>query len=122
MREIKFRLFKDGEMLGADVLAFEEYGLLQDQLAGEPSLMQYTGLKDKNGKEIYEGDIVTGGVGGSVKPVLIEWKKEAKWCGMADGYVKHKIGFFFDEYYLNFYQNVATKHYKIHKSKLIGIL
>lgn len=58
MREIKFRAW-DGEiMLNADVLAFEDYGLLKDQLSSEPALMQYTGLKDKNGKEIYEGDIL----------------------------------------------------------------
>ena len=57
MREIKFRAYsKDTGMFnvaGEDVQS-EEYRLFVPKCI----LMQYVGLKDKNGKEIYEGDIV----------------------------------------------------------------
>jgi len=54
MREIKFRVWSNNIMSDLDL--FHNGDVLD--LMDSPT-MQYTGLKDKNKKEIYEGDILS---------------------------------------------------------------
>ena len=63
MREIKFRSWIDSTL--GDYMAvqgepdLETLGSFMHHYSDCKNLMQYTGLKDKNEKEIYEGDIVS---------------------------------------------------------------
>lgn len=98
-REIKFRVWdvENKEMLEVQELDFEPtfYGgriaIRPDQYndyfdTEDMILMQYTGLKDKNGKEIYEGDIVKAYFKKGA------WKYNDKnYCGYKNGDVQYCV-------------------------------
>jgi uncharacterized phage protein (TIGR01671 family) len=72
MREIKFRCWFRGEMIRNAMCShasFNDDGTIEHM----GKLMQYTGLKDKNGKEIYEGDILKYKDGSDVATYKVFW-------------------------------------------------
>ena len=103
MREIKFRLWTGSEMIYDPIVWTPDCQLIggtklnQAIKAAQDEedfiLMQFTGLKDKNGKPIFEGDVVSWG--GS---------NYGFGCVVYEGYsfvVKYKLGEVEDTMYFN---------------------
>jgi len=78
VREIKFRIWrKDPEIMtlnfGFATISHGALDYIRNQCkSGSVVIMQYTGLKDKNGKEIYEGDILETPTPYGIEKILID--------------------------------------------------
>ena len=75
MRDIKFRIWEtlNKKMTPWDKLQNAQISILnrpESIVKDEFVVMQYTGLTDKNGKEIYEGDILKDEINGEIHKIV----------------------------------------------------
>ena len=101
MREIKFRAWDSAKKIMRSVVniythSHSVFVLVREATGGPPELirteclMQYIGAKDKNGVEIYEGDIIRGNARRNQADYVIRWC-EGK-CGfIADPLIADRV-------------------------------
>ena len=73
-----------------------EYGHIGTALCPKESIGQFTGHIDKNGKEVYEGDVVHREVDGEMFKFYVIWEEHnGRWALVGDDYEpKEHDGFF----------------------------
>lgn len=118
-REIKFRGYAVEEMLNSqwieDAFGVEDIEYTNGKISTylltpygdyeviKKSVGQYTGLKDKTGKEIYEGDIIKYERKGISELLVVEWCKD--YASFMFGHIKVEFALRYGEVIGNIYEN-----------------
>lgn len=122
-REIKFRVWnlKDKEWDNPAILeVFDRSGKLRPLYNPIENyiIQQFTGLKDKNGKDIYEGDLFRHDKQNSASDNMLFEVKYGKYsCPFGEGYIGDmELGFFGESLDLEYIRSIAESN----KLEIVG--